>query len=72
MVAARNEETVIADLIYPSRCRTILAELIDIFVIADNCTDNTWPTWAREAGAIVCPRSNDKLVGKGLCVSITA
>ena len=40
------------------------SELIDVFVIADNCTDDTARV-AREAGAIVFPRSNDKEVGKG-------
>ena len=64
MVAARNEETVIADLIHSIKVQNYPAELIDIFVIADNCTDNTADV-AREAGAIVFPRSNDKLVGKG-------
>ena len=39
------------------------SELIDVFVIADNCTDDTARV-AREAGAIVFPRSNDKEVGK--------
>ena len=64
MVAARNEETVIADLIHSIKVQNYPAELIDIFVIADNCTDNTADV-AREAGAIVFPRSNDELVGKG-------
>ncbi len=64
MVAARNEETVIADLIHSIKVQKYPAELIDIFVIADNCTDNTAQV-AREAGAIVFPRQNDKLVGKG-------
>ena len=64
MVAARNEETVIADLIHSIKVQNYPADLIDIFVIADNCTDNTADV-AREAGAIVFPRTNDKEVGKG-------
>ncbi|MCI8424515.1 MAG: glycosyltransferase, partial [Adlercreutzia sp.] len=64
MVAARNEETVIADLIHSIKVQNYPAELIDIFVIADNCTDNTADV-AREAGAIVFPRSNTQQVGKG-------
>ncbi len=64
MVAARNESAVIADLIHSIKVQNYPAELIDVFVIADNCTDDTAEV-AREAGAIVFPRSNDKLVGKG-------
>lgn len=64
MVAARNEETVIADLIHSIKVQNYPAELIDIFVIADNCTDNTAEV-AREAGAIVFPRFNTEQVGKG-------
>ena len=64
MVAARNEEAVIADLIHSIKVQNYPAELIDVFVIADNCTDRTAEV-AREAGAIVFPRHNDKQVGKG-------
>ncbi|MCI8469230.1 MAG: glycosyltransferase family 2 protein [Eggerthellaceae bacterium] len=64
MIAARNERAVIADLIHSIKVQNYPAELIDVFVIADNCTDDTAQV-ARDAGAIVFPRSNDKLVGKG-------
>ncbi len=64
LIAARNESAVIADLIHSIKVQNYPAELIDVFVIADNCTDNTADV-AREAGAIVFPRYNDKLVGKG-------
>ena len=64
VISARNESAVIGDLIHSIKVQNYPAELIDIFVIADNCTDNTADV-AREAGAIVFPRSNDKLVGKG-------
>ncbi len=64
MIAARNESTVIADLIHSIKVQNYPTELIDIFVIADNCTDNTAEV-AREAGATVFTRFNDKLVGKG-------
>lgn len=40
------------------------SQLIDIFVVADNCSDDTAQI-AREAGAIVYERNNKKLVGKG-------
>lgn len=64
MVSARNESAVIGDLIRSIRVQNYPAELIDIFVVADNCTDNTAEV-AAEAGAVVFPRQNDKLIGKG-------
>ena len=59
-----TRDAVIGDLIHSIKVQNYPAELIDVFVIADNCTDNTADV-AREAGAIVFPRSNDKEVGKG-------
>ena len=41
LIAARNENAVIGDLIHSIRVQNYPQELIDIFVIADNCTDNT-------------------------------
>lgn len=64
MISARNEETVIGQLIDSIRSQTYPGELIDIFVVADNCTDGTAQI-AREAGATVFERFNDLLVGKG-------
>ena len=64
VISARNESAVIGDLIHSIKVQNYPAELIDVFVIADNCTDDTARV-AREAGAIVFPRSNDKEVGKG-------
>ncbi|MCL2825964.1 MAG: glycosyltransferase family 2 protein [Eggerthellaceae bacterium] len=64
MVAARNESAVIADLIESIHAQDYPQELIDVFVIADNCTDDTAEV-ARGAGAIVFTRSNDKEIGKG-------
>lgn len=64
IVAARNESPVIANLIQSIKQQNYPAELIDIFVIADNCTDNTAEI-AREAGAIVYERFNQMLIGKG-------
>ncbi len=64
VVSARNEREVIGDLIHSIKVQNYPQELIDVFVIADNCTDDTAEV-AREAGAIVFPRHNDKEVGKG-------
>ena len=64
LISARNEETVIGNLIHSIKVQNYPAELIDIFVIADNCTDNTAEI-AEEAGAIVFRRFNEELVGKG-------
>lgn len=64
IVAARNENAVIGDLIHSIRVQNYPQELIDIFVVADNCTDNTAAV-AQEAGAIVFPRFNTEQIGKG-------
>lgn len=64
LIAARNEEGVIAKLIESIKNQTYPSDLIKIFVVADNCTDNT-ASKARIAGAIVWERFNKKNVGKG-------
>ncbi len=64
MISARNEETVIGELIGTINRQTYPSDLIDIFVVADNCTDNTAQI-SREAGATVFERFNTKQVGKG-------
>lgn len=64
MLAARNEETVIGNLIASIKEQTYPAELIDIYVCADNCTDNT-ALVAERAGATVFERFNKTQVGKG-------
>ncbi len=64
LISARNESAVIGNLIHSIKVQNYPQELIDIFVIADNCTDNTAEI-AEEAGAIVFRRFNDELIGKG-------
>lgn len=64
VVSARNESSVIGNLIRSIQSQKYPKELVDIFVIADNCTDNTAEV-AREAGAIVYERFNKEQVGKG-------
>lgn len=64
IIAARNEELVIGQLIKSIKNQKYPKELIDIFVVADNCTDQTARV-AEEAGAIVKERFNRDQVGKG-------
>ena len=64
LVAARNESAVISDLISSIKAQDYPQELIDVYVIADNCTDDTAAV-ARKAGATVFSRSNQEKVGKG-------
>ena len=64
LIPARNEEAVIGGLLESIRKQTYPAELIDIYVIADNCTDHTAALSAR-LGASVIERFNHVKVGKG-------
>ena len=65
LIPARNEENVIPHLISSLKGQTYPEELIDIFVIADNCTDKTGEA-ALNAGAYrIITRFNEKEVGKG-------
>lgn len=63
LVPARNEENVIGHLLDSLNKQDYPKDMFDIYVIADNCTDNTADI-AKEYGAKVYVRSNDKLVGK--------
>ena len=64
LISARNESAVIGNLIHSIKVQNYPQELIDIFVVADNCTDNTAEI-AEEAGAIVFRRNNLDQIGKG-------
>lgn len=64
VTSARNESNVIAELIESIQAQDYPKELIDIYVIADNCTDNTAEI-ARSCGAKVYERFNTQLIGKG-------
>lgn len=68
LICARNEREVIGDLIHSIRMQKYPQELIDIFIVADNCTDDTAQV-AKEAGASVFVRFNDQYVGKGYALS---
>ena len=60
----RNEENVIGQLLDSVRAQTYPADRVDIFVGADNCTDDTAGV-ARAHGAHVFERFNTEQVGKG-------
>nr|WP_041739257.1 glycosyltransferase family 2 protein [Coriobacterium glomerans] len=62
-IAAHNEEAVIANLVTSIKEQDYPSELIDIFVVADACTDETARV-AREAGAIVYERNDLARKGK--------
>ena len=64
LISARNEEKVISNLIETIKSQDYPQKLIKIFVVADNCTDNTAQV-SRESGAIVFERFNKSQVGKG-------
>ncbi len=64
LICARNEAAVIGNLIDSIRSQTYNAEKVRIFVMADNCTDETADI-ARMAGATVYTRANRLEVGKG-------
>lgn len=64
IIPAHNEEAVVGNLIESLKQQTYNKELYDIYVIADNCTDNTAKV-AREAGAIVYERFDETKKTKG-------
>lgn len=64
IIPAHNEESVVANLVESLKKQEYPKELIDIYVIADNCTDNTAQV-AKEAGAIVYERFDSTRKTKG-------
>lgn len=64
VIAARNESLVLGELIKSIQAQNYPKDKLDIYVVADNCTDDTAKV-ARALGANVFERSNKKLVGKG-------
>lgn len=64
IVSAHNEQAVIANLVHSLKHMDYKSNNYDIFVIADNCTDNTADI-ARRAGANVYERTDNEKVGKG-------
>ena len=64
IIPAHNEQEVIANLIESLKNQNYNKELYDIYVIADNCTDNTARV-AKNTGAIVYERYDEKNKTKG-------
>ena len=56
IVPAHNEENVIGNLVESLKNQTYPSDLVDIYVIADNCTDKTAEI-AKKLGAIVLERT---------------
>lgn len=67
LIPARNEESVIRNLIDSIKRQDYPAELITIFVVADNCTDKTAEV-ARNLGAVCYERFNDRDKTKGFAL----
>ena len=66
-IAARNEEKVIGNLIDSINKQDYPKELLTVFVVADNCTDNTAEI-ARSKGAICYERFDDEHRTKGFAL----
>ncbi|MCI2055578.1 MAG: glycosyltransferase [Oscillibacter sp.] len=64
VISARNEEGVIGGLVQSLKAQNYPADKLDIFVVADNCTDRTAEA-AAKAGATVFRRWNQEEIGKG-------
>ena len=67
IVAAHNEEVVIQNMVESLKNLNYPKDKYEIFVIADNCTDNT-ASIAEEAGAKVYERFNQTERGKGFAL----
>ena len=67
IIPAHNEEKVIRELVESLQNLDYNKNLYDIYVIADNCTDNTAQI-AKEAGAIVYERFDEKHKTKGFAL----
>ena len=67
VIPAHNEEAVIGNLVESLKNQNYNKDLYDIYVIADNCTDNTARV-AKQAGAIVYERYDEINKTKGFAL----
>lgn len=68
LISGRNEELVIGELVKSLKAQDYPEELVDVYVIADNCTDSTAQV-ARDAGAIVFERFDQVRKGKSYALN---
>ena len=68
VISARNESAVIGNLIKSIRSNDYPQSMIEIFVVADNCTDNTAQI-CRDMGCVVVERFNQEKIGKGYALN---
>lgn len=68
VISARNEEKVIANLIDSLQKNNYPKDLFNIFVIADNCTDDTKKI-CEEKGCYVFERNDLEKIGKGYALN---
>ncbi len=68
LIAARNEAAVISNLLNSIKNQDYPSKNIDIYVVADNCTDNTAEI-ARGCGVTVLERNDTVSVGKGYALN---
>jgi cellulose synthase/poly-beta-1,6-N-acetylglucosamine synthase-like glycosyltransferase len=67
VIAARNEEAVIGNLLDSIHKQDYPQELLTVFVVADNCTDNTAKV-VREKGAVCYERFDSERKTKGFAL----
>jgi cellulose synthase/poly-beta-1,6-N-acetylglucosamine synthase-like glycosyltransferase len=67
-ISARNEAGVIGELLDSLNNQNYPRDRFDIYVVADNCTDNTGDV-AEKHGAVVYRRFDTKQVGKGYALN---
>lgn len=69
LIAARNESAVIGELIKSIKAQTYPEDKWHLFVVADNCTDNTAEI-VRRAGGTVFERNDLTKIGKGYALNL--
>lgn len=68
LICARNEESVIPDLVNSIKKQTYPTDKIHTFLLADNCTDDTYKI-AKELGVKVYERHDQVHIGKGYALN---